>query len=236
MKIEGSVALVTGANRGLGLAYAKALLAAGASKVYAGARDPASVTEAGLTPVKLDVTNPQDIAAAAKRLTDVDLVINNAGIARWGSLLSKDGAGDLRDLLDTNFHGVLALTQAFAPILKANGGGALVNMLSALSWLTLPNSGAYSISKAAAWSLTNGLRDELRAQGTLVVAVHAGYIDTDMVANVSAPKTSPDLIAQRVVEALAAGREEVLADETSQQIKAGLTAPRPIYLGEAAQA
>jgi NAD(P)-dependent dehydrogenase (short-subunit alcohol dehydrogenase family) len=236
MKIEGSVALVTGANRGLGLAYAKALLAAGASKVYAGARDPASVTEAGLTPVKLDVTNPQDIAAAAKRLTDVDLVIINAGIARWGSLLSKDGAGDLRDLLDTNFHGVLALTQAFAPILKANGGGALVNMLSALSWLTLPNSGAYSISKAAAWSLTNGLRDELRAQGTLVVAVHAGYIDTDMVANVSAPKTSPDLIAQRVVEALAAGREEVLADETSQQIKAGLTAPRPIYLGEAAQA
>jgi NAD(P)-dependent dehydrogenase (short-subunit alcohol dehydrogenase family) len=236
MKIEGSVALVTGANRGLGLAYAKALRAAGASKVYAGARDPASVTEAGLTPVKLDVTDAQDIATAAKRLTDVDIVINNAGIARWGSLLSKDGAGDLRDLLDTNFHGVLALSQAFAPILKANGGGALVNMLSALSWLTLPNSGAYSISKAAAWSLTNGLRDELRAQGTLVVAVHAGYIDTDMVANVSAPKTSPDLIAQRVVEAIAAGREEVLADETSQQIKAGLTAPRPIYLGEAAQA
>lgn len=230
MKIQGSVALVTGANRGLGLAYAKALLAAGASKVYAGVRDPASVKEPGLIPVKLDVTNPQDVAEAAKRYTDVSILINNAGILRPGALLSKQDNDAVRAQLDTNLYGVLALSQAFAPVLKANGGGALINMLSALSWASLPGTGAYSISKAAAWALTNGLRHELRAQGTLVIGVHAGYIDTDMVASVNAPKTKPETIAQRVIEAIAAGREEVLADETSQHVKAGFVAEPAAYL------
>ncbi len=231
MKIEGSVALVTGANRGLGLAYAKALLAAGAAKVYAGARDPASVKEPGLIPVQLDVTDPRTIAEAVKQCGDVTILVNNAGIARPGDLLSKQDNDALRALMDTNFYGVLALTQAFAPVLKKNGGGAVINMLSALSWISLPGTGGYSISKAAAWALTNGLRHELHAQNTLVVAVHAGYIDTDMVAHVDAPKTAPETIAQRTLEALAAGREEVLADETAQQVKAGFGAERAAYLG-----
>jgi NAD(P)-dependent dehydrogenase (short-subunit alcohol dehydrogenase family) len=231
MKIEGSVALVTGANRGLGLAYAKALLAAGAAKVYAGARDPASVKEPGLIPVQLDVNDPRTIAEAVKQCGDVSILVNNAGIARAGSLLSKQDNEALRALMDTNFYGVLALTQAFAPVLAKNGGGAVVNMLSALSWISLPDTGGYSVSKAAAWALTNGLRHELHAQNTLVVAVHAGYIDTDMVAHVTDPKIKPETVAQRTVEAIAAGREEVLADETSQQVKAGFNGERPAYLG-----
>jgi NAD(P)-dependent dehydrogenase (short-subunit alcohol dehydrogenase family) len=234
MNIQGSIALVTGANRGLGLAYAKALLAAGASKVYAGARDPSTVTLPGVVPVKLDVTNPQDVAAAAALCSDVNLVINNAGISGGAFLLdAADGEATLRRLLETNLHGIHAMAVAFAPVLKANGGGALVNMLSALSWLSLESTSAYSVSKAAAWALTNGLRNELRAQGTQVLGVHAGYIDTDMVSHIDAPKSSPVDIAARTLEALAKGESEVLADETSRQVKAGFGATPAVYLGAA---
>ncbi|WP_243040125.1 SDR family oxidoreductase [Dyella sedimenti] len=234
MHIQGSVALVTGANRGLGLAYAKALLAAGARKVYAGARDPATVTLPGVIAVKLDVTRPQDITAAAAQCADVDIVVNNAGIADTTPLLDPaHGVAALRRLLDTNLHGVHAMALAFAPVLKANGGGALVNMLSALSWVSLGSLDAYSVSKAAAWALTNGLRNELRAQGTQVLAVHAGYIDTDMASHVDAPKSSPDDIARRTLEALARGESEVLADQASQQVKAGFAATPSYYLGAA---
>ncbi len=232
MKIEGSVALVTGANRGLGLAFAKALLAAGARKVYAGARDPSTVTEPGLIPVKLDVTNPQDVAAAAAFAADVDIVINNAGITGGTLLLdTKDGEGNLRRIMETNLYGILSMSQAFAPVLKKNGGGALVNMLSALSWLSLPTTSAYSVSKAAAWSLTNSLRNELREQGTQVLAIHAGYIDTDMVSHVDAPKTHPADIASRTLEALERGDAEVLADDTARQVKGGFGATPSLYLG-----
>jgi NAD(P)-dependent dehydrogenase (short-subunit alcohol dehydrogenase family) len=229
VKIKGSTALVTGANRGLGLAYARALLAAGAAKVYAAARDPASVKEPGLVPVRLDVTNAAEVEAAATACSDVDIVINNAGIIGDDDLLSSGGNAQLRRTLETNLFGVLSVSNAFAPVLKKNGGGALVNMLSALSWASLPGTGAYSVSKAAAWALTNGLRNELREQGTLVVAVHAGYIDTDMVANVTAPKSKPEDIAQRVIEALLADQPEVLADETSRQVKAGFGMTPPLY-------
>ncbi len=234
MNIQGSIALVTGANRGLGLAYARALLAAGASKVYAGARDPSTVTLPGVIPVKLDVTNPQDVAHAAALCADVNLVVNNAGISGGSALLdAADGDVTLRRLLETNLHGIHAMAVAFAPVLKANGGGALVNMLSALSWLSLGTTGAYSVSKAAAWALTNSLRNELRAQGTQVLAVHAGYIDTDMVSHVDAPKSNPADIARRTLEALAKGELEVLADETSRQVKAGFGATPSVYLGAA---
>lgn len=231
MNIHGRTALVTGANRGLGLAYAKALLAAGAKKVYAGARDPASVTLAGVVPVKLDVTRAADITAAAEQCRDVDILVNNAGVIGGTPLLADGGEDALRDVLAANLHGMHALSRAFAPILKANGGGAIVNMLSALSWISMPNSGAYSVSKAAAWALTNGLRVELRAQGTLVIAVHAGYIDTDMVKSVDAPKARPEDIAQAVIEAIEAGNTEVLADDTARYVKQGLNATPPIYLG-----
>lgn len=234
MNIQNSIALVTGANRGLGLAYAKALLAAGARKVYAGARDPSTVTLPGVIPVKLDVTNPQDVAAAAALCSDANLVINNAGITGGALLLdAADGETTLRRLLETNLHGIHGMAVAFAPVLKANGGGALVNMLSALSWLSLESTSAYSVSKAAAWALTNSLRNELRAQGTQVLAVHAGYIDTDMVSHVDAPKSSPADIAARTLEALAKGELEVLADETSRQVKAGFGATPAVYLGAA---
>lgn len=232
MKIKGSTALVTGANRGLGLAYAKALLAAGAHKVYAGARDPSSVPSLeGLVPVKLDVNDAADIAAAAAACSDVDLVINNAGIIGGEPLLGSRGVDALREVLDTNLYGVLAVSRAFAPILRANGGGALVNMLSALSWASLPDTAAYSVSKAAAWSLTNGLRNELRGQGTLVVGVHAGYIDTDMVKSVGGPKSRPEDIAQAVLAGIEAGESEVLADDTARHVKAGFGNTPSLYLG-----
>jgi len=233
MKIKGSTAFVTGANRGLGLAYAKALLAAGASKVYAGARDPAAVPLLkGLVPVMLDVNDADDIAAAAARCTDVNLLINNAGVIGGEPLLGARGEDALREVLDTNLHGVLATSRAFAPVLRANGGGVLVNMLSALSWASLPVSSAYSVSKAAAWALTNGLRNELRGQGTLVVGVHAGFIDTDMVKDVDGPKSRPEDIAQAVLAGIEAGAPEVLADDTARYVKAGFSASPSLYLGD----
>jgi NAD(P)-dependent dehydrogenase (short-subunit alcohol dehydrogenase family) len=232
MKIRNSTAFVTGANRGLGLAYAKALLAGGARKVYAGARDPSTVPVLeGFVPVRLDVGNADDIAAAAARCSDVDLLINNAGIIGDEPLLGENGTDALRKVLDTNLYGVLATSRAFAPVLRANGGGALVNMLSALSWVSLPKTSAYSVSKAAAWALTNGLRNELRGQGTQVTAVHAGYIDTDMVRDVDSPKARPEDIAKAVLDAIEAGASEVLADDTARHVKAGLGATPSIYLG-----
>ncbi len=232
MKIKNSTALVTGANRGLGLAYAKALLAAGARKVYAGARDPSTVPALeGLVPVKLDVNDAADIAAAAAACGDVDLVINNAGIIGGEPLLGSRGVDALREVLDTNLYGVLAVSRAFAPVLRTNGGGALVTMLSALSWASLPGTSAYSVSKAAAWALTNGLRNELRGQGTQVVGVHAGYIDTDMVKDVDSPKSRPEDIAQAVLAGVEAGDSEVLADDTARHVKAGFGAAPSLYLG-----
>jgi NAD(P)-dependent dehydrogenase (short-subunit alcohol dehydrogenase family) len=232
MKIQGSTVLVTGANRGLGLAFAKALLAAGARKVYAGARDPSTVTLPGVVPVKLDVTNPQDVAAAAALANDVDIVINNAGITGGTPLLdAKEGDKNLRRIMETNVYGIHNMSVAFAPVLKKNGGGALVNMLSALSWISLDTTSAYSVSKAAAWALTNSLRNELRGQGTQVLGIHAGYIDTDMVSHVDAPKSSPADIVSRTLEALERGDAEVLADDTSKQVKAGFGASPAAYLG-----
>ena len=203
------------------------LLAAGASKVYAGARDPSTVTLEGVVPVKLDVTNAADIAAAAALCADVDLVINNAGVigAQPAARLTRRG---LRESMETNLYGILSVSQAFAPVLKKNGGGALVNMLSALSWISLPGTSAYSVTKAAAWALSNGLRNELREQGTQVVSVHAGYIDTDMVKDVDSPKSRPQDIAAAVMAGIEAGDSEVLSDDTSRQVKAGFAAS--VYL------
>lgn len=234
MKIEGSTALVTGANRGLGLAYAKGLLAAGAKKVYAGARDPASVTLDGVVPVKLDVTRADDIAAAVALCGDVDIVINNAGITiRGESLLSAGGSDAMREVMETNVYGISSVSRAFAPVLAANGGGALVNMLSVLSWVSLPSTSIYSVTKAAAWSLTNGLRNELREQGTQVLGVHAGLIETDMSKGFpgNLPVSQPQDIVDAVLKALEAGESEVLADDISKQIKTGFTQTPSVYLG-----
>jgi len=231
MKIKGSVALVTGANRGLGLAFAKALLAGGAKKVYAAARDPATVTLPGVIPVKLDVTKPEEAAAAAAACSDVSLLINNAGIFLGDGENAAEAEANARRQMDTNYHGIAHTTSAFAPVLAANGGGGIVNMLSVLSWVALPGTGGYSASKAAAWALTNATRLQLKAQGTAVVGVHAGYIDTDMVAGVEAPKASPADVAASALAALEAGQIEALADDISRQVKAGLNAQPPSYAG-----
>jgi len=231
MNVKDAVVLVTGANRGLGLNLAKAFLAAGAKKVYAAARNPASITEPGLVPLQLDVTDAASIAAAVQAAPDVSIVVNNAGITLSGTTLASDFADKLRQEVEVNAIAPMHVAQAFAPTLKAHGGGAIVNILSVLSFFSLPGSGTYSASKSAAWNLTNALRGELRAQNTQVLAAHMGFMDTDMTKGIDAPKAAPADIARTIVAALQAGQEEVLTDDTSRQLKAGLTADRPAYLG-----
>lgn len=223
MKIHDSVALVTGANRGLGRAFAQGLLDQGARKVYAAVRRAGSAP-AGTHELVLDVNDPQAVAAAATHCTDLTLLVNNAGILRPGAVLAPQADADLRAQLDTHVLGPLALTRALAPVLRANGGGAVINMLSVLSWISLPMTGTYSASKAAAWALTQALRQELAGQGTQVLAVHAAYIDTDMASRIEAPKTAPADVVARTLAALEAGLPEVLVDETTRQVKAGLSA------------
>jgi len=224
MQIEGSTALVTGANRGLGRRFAEELVARGA-KVYAGARNPESVDLAGVTPIALDITDPASVEAAAAATGDVSLLINNAGSATGAGLL--DGSlDDIKLELDTHFFGTLAVTRAFAPQLAAAGargnGSAVLNVLSVLSWVSFPAIGAYSAAKAAEWSLTNALRQELAGQGTQVTGLHVGYMDTDMARHVTAPKTDPAVVAKLALDGVAAGQFEVVADEVSQQVQRGL--------------
>ncbi len=223
MKLDGAVVFITGANRGLGLELAKQALARGAAKVYAAARDPATVTLPGVIPVRLDVTRPDEAAAAARDCGDVTLLVNNAGIGRVGALLSEDGLPVLREQLETNLIGVLNVTRAFAGVLARNGGGTLLNMLSILSWANTPLIAGYGVSKAAAWALTNGLRHELRAQGTQVTGFHAGYIDTDMIRAFDVPKARPEDVIRITLDAVEAGEEEVLVDEATRQVKAALS-------------
>jgi NAD(P)-dependent dehydrogenase (short-subunit alcohol dehydrogenase family) len=228
MKIKGSIVLVTGANRGLGLEFAKQALARGAAKVYATARDPSKITLAGVTPVKLDVTNPAEVAAVAALCKDVTLLINNAGIARLGGILGGDLAPLLREQLETNVFGMLHVSRAFAGILGKNGGGAILNINSVLSWVNTPAIGGYGISKAAAWGLTNSLRHELRTQGTQVVSFHAGFIDTDMTRGLEIPKARPEDVVKQSFDAIEAGQEEVMVDEPSRQVKGALS--QGVYL------
>ena len=219
VQIEGAVALVTGGNRGLGKAFVRALLDAGAAKVYAAARDASSVTESGATPVGLDIRNDHDITAAVKACRDVTLLVNNAGVARFTPLIGAPSMDAARDEIAVNYLGTLAMCRAFAPVLAANGGGAIVNVLSVVSWITVPISGSYCVSKAAELAMTNGIRVELGAQGTLVVGVHAGYIDTDMTANLAIKKTTPEDVVSATLAALERGETEVLADDRSRDVR-----------------
>ena len=234
MNIQDAVVLVTGANRGIGLAFCRALLARGARKVYAGARDPASVTLPGVTALRLDVNDPADVQAAVAQAGDVTLLINNAGIAQAGGSLASDGLDVARRLFETNFFAMLRMSQAFAPVLKANGGGGLLNVLSVASWVNGGELAAYSASKAAAWSLTNALRHELAAQHTQVLGLHMAFVDTDLTRGLDAPKSSAEDIVSRALDGLEAGQSEVLADALTQHVKQGLTAPTPSYLPQTA--
>jgi NAD(P)-dependent dehydrogenase (short-subunit alcohol dehydrogenase family) len=225
MEIKGSVAIVTGANRGIGRAFVRALLDQGAEKVYAAARNPASVTDPDAVPLRLDVTDADSVAAAAEVASDVSIVINNAGAGGPGTQLMTGPFDGARQAMDVNYFGTWAVARAFAPILAGKGGGAVVNMLSLASWVGQPQFPGYAASKAAQWSLTDALRKGLHAQGTLVIGVHTGFVDTDLSAWTDAPKISPELVADLTMDALKHDQLEVLADEETRAAKAGLSAP-----------
>jgi NAD(P)-dependent dehydrogenase (short-subunit alcohol dehydrogenase family) len=220
MEIAGVPALVTGANRGFGRALAAELLARGAT-VYAGARNPASVDLPGAVPVALDVTDPASIAAAVAAAGDLRLLVNNAGSEPLADLLSADVQAIRREF-DVHFFGTLDVTRAFAPRIAANGGGTVLNILSVLSWLSFPHYGAYCAAKSAEWSMTNALRAQLAGDGIRVAGLHVGYMDTDMVAGVDAPKAAPADIARIAVDGIEADLPEILADELSRHVQAGL--------------
>jgi NAD(P)-dependent dehydrogenase (short-subunit alcohol dehydrogenase family) len=229
MKVAGSIALVTGANRGLGLAFAKALIAMGASKVYAAARDPGTVQLNGVVPLKLDVTSDEDVVAAARAAGDVNLLVNNAGIAKLGGFLADGAVEAAREQFEVNFFGPLRMARAFVPVLAGNGGGAIINVLSVASWRNNPALATYGASKSAAWALTNGLRIELAQQHTQVVGLHAAFIDTDLVRHIDAPKSSPEAVVQATLDALERDEGQVLADEVTRQVHRGLSADPPAY-------
>jgi NAD(P)-dependent dehydrogenase (short-subunit alcohol dehydrogenase family) len=222
MQIQGSNALVTGANRGIGKAFTDALLERGAAKVYAAARDVATITDPRVVPIRLDVTDFDRVAAVAQELDDVELVINNAGVGHVG-LPSEASLENARAQLETNYLSLIANMQAFAPVLAHNGGGAFINMLSIVSWIASPRLATYSASKAAAWSFTNAARVELGQQNTQVVAVHVGFVDTDLTAGLDAPKVSAATVATAALDALEAGAREALVDDVSRAVKAGLS-------------
>jgi NAD(P)-dependent dehydrogenase (short-subunit alcohol dehydrogenase family) len=221
VQIEGSTALVTGANRGLGRRFAEALLLRGA-RVYAAKRSPALVDLPGVIPIQLDITDSASVAAAAAATGDVSLLINNAGSSTGASLLGGS-LDDIRREMDTHFFGTLAVTRAFAPQLAEQGGGTILNVLSALSWFSAPGIGAYCAAKAAEWSLTNSIRQELAEQGTQVSGLHVGYMDTDMTRHISAPKSDPAVVAEQALDELEAGHAEILADERSRKLRAALS-------------
>ena len=231
MYIEGCTALVTGANRGLGRAYAEALLRAGAAKVYGAARSQATITHPRLVPVRLDVTSPSEVEAAARACGDVEVLINNAGVMLRTPALAEDAETALRQEMEVNVFGLRRMMAAFAPVLARNGGGAIANMLSVVSWYVLPLNATYCASKHAALALTDGARIQLKGQGTSVTGVYAGFIDTDMAAGVAYEKISPLQVAERTLDGVRTGQDHVFADQRAEEIwRATRTDPRGLAL------
>ncbi|MDX3853064.1 SDR family oxidoreductase [Streptomyces sp. AK02-01A] len=232
MDIQNSVALVTGANRGFGRHLAAELLSRGAAKVYAAARNPSTVDLPGAVPLRLDITDPDSVARAAQAAPDVTLLINNAGISTHAGLVNGDMA-DIRLEMETHFFGSLNVTRAFAPVLTANGGGAVLNVLSVLSWAHYPAYGGYSSAKAAEWAMTDVVRQELAPAGIDVTALHVGYMDTDMAHYVeSSDKVDPAKVAVAALDGIEARALEVIADDKSLRTKAALSGdPGQLYPG-----
>jgi NAD(P)-dependent dehydrogenase (short-subunit alcohol dehydrogenase family) len=228
MKIEGAIALVTGANGGIGKEYVEALRKLGAVRIYACARKAEAVAEIvaldleRIVPVSLDITNEQSVKDAAAQCQDVNLLINNAGVGFNQGLIAAPDLSSARTEMEVNYFGTLAMCRAFAPILKGNGGGAIVNMLSMLALVNIPFNGSYSTSKAAALSLTQGVRAELAAQGTLVVAVMPGTVDTHMSKDYPPPKVSPTEVAISALQAVVDGVEEIYPGEQATDLAAQL--------------
>lgn len=229
MQIAGSTALVTGAGRGLGRYFAQALLDRGAARVYATARRPDTIDLAGVTPLTLDVTDPDSITAAVTAAPDVELLINNAGVSAFTDLVTSD-LDDIRHEMETNLFGPLQVIRAFAPTLASRGGGAVLNVLSALSWVSYQGSAGYAAAKAAAWSMTNGVRLELSAQNTQVAGLVMASTDTDMMAGFDVPKNNPIDVVRAALDGLENDEIEVIADTDSAAVKAALAEhPTTLY-------
>lgn len=222
MRINDSTAVVTGGQRGLGAAFVQELLSRGAAKVYATSRTPQSSKNSRVVHPQLDVTDALSVSSLAATARDVNIVVNNAGVIGGKSLLHSD-LEEIRAVFETNYFGALRVARAFAPVIVRNGGGALVNIHSVLAWV--PGTAAYGDSKAALWSATNSLRVVLREQEILVVGVHLGYTDTDMVRHVKAPKNNPKDVARKVMDAVENEQAEVLVDEFTEAVKATLSKP-----------
>ncbi|HEY9326948.1 MAG TPA: SDR family oxidoreductase [Streptomyces sp.] len=228
MELKNAVAVVTGANRGLGRHLAAQLVERGA-KVYGAARRPETVDVPGVVPLRLDVTDEESVREAARIASDATLLINNAGISTGATLIGGD-MDEVRREMETNFFGPLTATRAFAPVIEGNGGGAVLNVLSALSWFHPAGLGSYAASKAAAWALSDATREELAPRGITVSALHVGYMDTDMAAAVPADqKVAAADVAAQALTGIETGLPEILADETSRYVKQSLSAaPQPI--------
>ncbi len=220
MDIEGRTALVTGANRGLGRHLAEQLVKRGAT-VYAAARQPDTIDIHGVIPIAIDVTDLASVAAAAETAQGVSILINNAGSSTGANVVDGNWA-DIQLEMNTHYFGTLAVTRAFAPQLAAAGSSSVLNILSVLSWLSLPGAGAYGAAKAAAWSLTNALRIELAGQGTTVAGLHVGFMDTDMVRHIEGDKSDPAAIATLALDGIASGQIEILGDDISRHVRGGL--------------
>jgi len=223
MHITDQIALVTGANRGIGKQFVLELLERGASKVYATARRPETLAfdDDRVVPLQLDLLDGASISAAAATASDVTVLVNNAGIST-GALLVTGDLAEIRREMDTHFWGTLGTIREFAPVLAGNGGGAIVNVLSALSWFAAPGSGAYAAAKSAEWNMTNGVRLELATQKTLVQGVLLGAADTDIMAGYDGPKIDPRSVARAALDGLEAGSIEVVVDDWTAMVKASL--------------
>jgi NAD(P)-dependent dehydrogenase (short-subunit alcohol dehydrogenase family) len=217
-------ALVTGANRGLGQRFAAELIARGA-KVYAAARRPETVDIPGAIPVQLDITDPESVRRAAEIASDVNVLVNNAGVSTQADVLSGS-MEDIRLEMETHYFGTLQVTRAFAPVIERNGGGAILNVLSVLSWVHAAKFGAYAAAKAAGWAMTDALREELAPRGVHVAALHVGFMDTDMAEFVPADqKIDPAVVAAQALDGLFAGEPEILADDLTRTVRAQLSQP-----------
>jgi NAD(P)-dependent dehydrogenase (short-subunit alcohol dehydrogenase family) len=231
MDVKNATVFITGANRGLGLAFAREALRRGATKVYAGMRNTRGFEEAGIVPIRIDVTDKPSIAAAAELAGDTTLLVNNAGIAALiDGPLAADVEAQTARMFDTNYYGIVRVTQAFEQVLSAKPRTAIINVLSDIVWLPRPYLTPYAASKAAAWSFTNQLRFHLRERGVQVLGLHVGFVDTDLTSGIDVPKAGPEDVVRQTYDALAAGKSEVMADKGTAMLKETLAAEVPGYI------